>query len=231
MRRLGLILLALSAVLPTACGGDESARTPAPGTPENPLQALPNPTPTRVPPTSEAAIKTGAGSKTIESEASRMKAIATAQKRVQVRNERARAKRIEARVERSGGQAAAGSRKQKTLAPSASRPCSLVSKAQARAIIKTAILEPLEAPQGPTCIYQTKSGKPYVTLTVEKTSYARLQGQIRKRRSIAVADRKGMCGTFGRPMLYLPLGSGRVLSVAAPCALATKFAARAISHL
>jgi hypothetical protein len=229
MPRFGLITLVLSAVLLTACGGGgDSAQTPAPGTPENPLQALPNPSPTRVPPTSEAAIeRRGSSDTTGESGAD---AMIRAQKRVQAHNERARARNATPSG-RSSGRAAARARKQKAQEPSASRPCSLVSKTQARAIIGAAVLEPLEAPQGPTCIYQTKSGKPYVTLTVEKTSYSRLHEQTTRRRSIAVAHLRGVCGTFGRPMLYVPLSNGRVLSVAGPCELATRFAAQAIPHL
>lgn len=231
MRRRGLALLALSAVLLTACGGDEAAKTPAPGTPENPLQALPNPVPTRVPPTNEAPTEQGATSKTGGAEQSRSTAIIKAQKRVQVQNTRARAKRGAEKARQPGGRAATGSHKQRALSPSAARPCSLVSKTHAQTIIGSAIIEPLEAPQGPTCIYQTKSGKPYITLAVEKTSYARLRDQISKRRKIAVADHRGVCGTFGRPVLYMPLGNGRVLSVTGPCDLATRFAARAIAHL
>jgi len=232
MRRRGLILLALAGVLLTACGGEDAAQKPAPGTPQNPLQALPNPTGTRVPPTSEVAIEKDRASTTGQAAESRSEAVVREQKRVQERNERARAKRRVAKAGRSSaGRTVAAMRGQKSPGPSASRPCSLVSKTQARAIIGAAILEPVEAPQGPTCIYQTKSGRPYITLAIERTSYARLQDQISKRRNIAVADRRGVCGTLGRPVLYVPFGSRRVLSVAGPCALATRFAARAIAHL
>jgi hypothetical protein len=229
MRRLCLIALALSIVLLTACGGDQSAQN-APGSPENPLQGLPNPAPTRVPPTSEAAIRRGAKVVAIPS-AQSPPSIIREQKRVQARNERAREKRAAKGGRSSGHAATAGSRRQVAPAPSARRPCSLVTRTQARAIIGAAILEPLEAPQGPTCIYQTPTGKPYITLTVQRASYARLQEQVRRRHSIAVADRRGVCGSYGRPMLYVPVGGGRVLSVAAPCAIASRFAARAIPHL
>ncbi|MEA2273032.1 MAG: hypothetical protein QOI98_1740, partial [Solirubrobacteraceae bacterium] len=47
----------------------------------------------------------------------------------------------------------------------------------------------------------------------------------------AVANRHGVCGTFGRSMLYLPLGGGRVLSIAGPCDMASRFAAEAMPHL
>jgi hypothetical protein len=66
---------------------------------------------------------------------------------------------------------------------------------------------------------------------VQAASYARLQQQVRQRRSVAVANRRGVCGTFGRSMLYLPLGGGRVLSIAGPCDMASRFAAEAMPHL
>jgi hypothetical protein len=226
MRLLCLISLVLSVVLLTACGGDQPA--PA-GSPENPLQALPNPAPTRVPPTSESAIKPAKSSGRASSVSPA--SIAREQKRVQARNTRLRRQRA-AKTHRSGGQAAfAGPRKLKAQAPGAARPCSLVTKTQARAIIGTPIVEPLQAPQGPTCIYQAKTGKPYITLSVQAASYAGLQQQVRQRRSVAVANRHGVCGTFGRSMLYLPLGGGRVLSIAGPCDMASRFAAEAMPHL
>jgi hypothetical protein len=227
MRHVCLISLVLSVVLLAACGGDEPA---SPGSAENPLPALPNPSPTRVPPTSEAAIKRGASKASERASSSNATSIVREQKRVQARNTRLREQR--AAKDRSGGHAAtAGPRKQKAQAPSADQPCSLVSKTQARAIIGAAILEPLQAPQGPTCIYQTKTGKPYITLAVQAASYTRLQRQVRRRHSVAVANRHGICGSFGRSMLYLPIGGGRVLSIAGPCGIASRFAAQALPHL
>jgi hypothetical protein len=226
MRHLCLISLVLSVVVLAACGGDQ----PAPGSSDNPLQALPNPSPTRVPPTSEAAIKRGTSKPAERASAPSATSIARQMKRVQARNTRAREQRA-TKARRSGGHAAAGPHKQKAQAPSAQQPCSLVTKAQARAIIGSAMLEPLEAPQGPTCIYQTKSGKPYITLAVQAASYTRLQRQVRRRHSVAVANRHGICGSFGRSMLYLPIGGGRVLSIAGPCGIASRFAAQALPHL
>jgi hypothetical protein len=228
MRHLCLISLVLSVALLAACGGDEPA---PPGSAENPLQALPNPSPTRVPPTSEAAIKRGTSKAAERASAPNAASIVRAQKRVQAQNTRAREQHA-TKASRSGIHAAtAGPRKQKAQAPSAEQPCSLVTKTQARAIIGTPIVEPLEAPQGPTCIYQTKTGKPYIALSVQAASYARLQQQVRQRRSVAVANRRGVCGTFGRSMLYLPIGGGRVLSIAGPCDMASRFAAEAMPHL
>lgn len=227
MRRLSLILMTLSVALLTACGGDDSAQKPPPGSPENPLQALPNPAPTRVPPTSEAAIKPDSS----ERASARAPTVVEQQQRVQRRNERTARTRA-AKGGRAVGTVTGGNtRKQKAQAPSAARPCSLVSKMQARAIIGVAILEPRHAPQGPTCIYESRAGKTFITLTVQTTSFARLEQQVRQRRKIAVAERRGVCGRFGRPMLYLPLNRGRVLTVAGPCDVATRFAAEAVPKL
>jgi hypothetical protein len=224
MRRSSLVLLTASAVLLAACGGDSNTQKATPGTPENPLRALPNPSPTRVPPTDETG--RAAKSKSSSKAEAKPKSVVAAQQATQVRNEAARAKRAKAK-----NAARVASRKQKGSAPSAKRPCSLVTKAQAQSIIGVPILEPLEAPQGPTCIYQSKTRKQYVTLTVQNTDFAHLKAQVRKRREVAVSTRTAVCGTYGRPMLYLPLNGGRVLSVAGRCGIASRFAATAVPHL
>ncbi|MEY2516198.1 MAG: hypothetical protein QOJ89_3556, partial [bacterium] len=117
------------------------------------------------------------------------------------------------------------------LAPRAARPCSLVTKSQARAILGTEIVEPLQAPQGPTCIYRSRSGRQFVTLAVQTVSFGRLAAQLRRARSVRVAGSTGSCGTYGRPVLYVPLARGRVLSVTASCDVATRFAAKAVPRL
>jgi hypothetical protein len=233
MRRLTIILLTLSAVSLAACGGDSGSQKAAPGTPENPLQALPNPAPTRVPPTDETggASKSKAARKT--DAAASQKSIVAAQKRTQARNERARAARAKAQAAKAaaGEPTGRGPRRQLAAAPSATRPCSLVTKAQARKIVGVPIVEPLEAPQGPTCIYRSKAGKQLVTLTVQTTDFARLKSQVRKLHAVSVADHSAVCGSYGRPMLYLPLAGGRVLSITGACEIASRFAAKAVPHL
>jgi predicted small lipoprotein YifL len=110
-------------------------------------------------------------------------------------------------------------------------PCNLVTKSQARAILGTAVADPLEAPQGPTCIYRTQNGKSFITMAMQDARFSQLKAQIRGRHAISVASRTGYCGKLGQPMLYLPVTSGRVLSVAAPCGVARRFAATALSRL
>jgi hypothetical protein len=111
-------------------------------------------------------------------------------------------------------------------------PCNLVSKAQARAIVGRAIADVTEAPQGPTCIYRSKAaGAGFVTLAVQNQSFTALKRQLRRREAVGVAGRTAYCGTAGQPMLYMSVSDGRVLSVAAPCAVAKRFATTALARL
>ena len=54
-------------------------------------------------------------------------------------------------------------------------PCTLVSQAQAQAIIGKPIGTPQEAPLGPTCIYRPVGAKSFITMTVESTNFAALR--------------------------------------------------------
>jgi hypothetical protein len=109
-------------------------------------------------------------------------------------------------------------------------PCGLVSEAEARAILGP-VEEPLEAPQGPTCIYRSRDGSSFVTLALQNADMSALKRQLRSRQAVDVAARTAYCGNHGQPTLYLPLGGGRVLSVAGQCEDARRFAARALAQL
>jgi hypothetical protein len=226
VRSLRIIVLPLvAACLLAACGGDDNAKGP-PGSESNPLAAVPNPSATRTPPVDhppgEAGAKSASGARRGASPAS---SSSTRTQHGSVATKKA------ATGETGAATHPTTARRQKALPASASRPCSLVTKTQAKAIVGAPILEPLEAPQGPTCIFQTKAGKPYVTLAVQTLDFAKLRRQIRNAHAVTVADRTAYCGTYGKPMLYLPLAGGRVLSIAAPCSMATRFAAKAAPHL
>jgi Protein of unknown function (DUF3558) len=110
-------------------------------------------------------------------------------------------------------------------------PCDLVTQAQARAILGAAIEQPLEAAQGPTCIYRSRDGKSFVTVAVQDADFGRIKRRIRGREAIEVASETAYCGNYGQPMLYLPLRGGRVLSVAGQCDTAKRFAAKALAEL
>lgn len=187
---LTVVLVALAGA-PVGCGGGETASTPAPGTPGNPLVAEP----------SEPVAADGRSNE--------------------------------------AGAAAAGQQPgyqelvdtQSSSPRSSFTPCNLVSAGQAREILGAALDPPLEAPQGPTCIYRSRDGKHFVTLAVQSLDYAAIRRDMRNGRQVAVADRSGYCGVHGQPVLYVPISGGRVLSVAGPCALAREFATTAVERL
>jgi hypothetical protein len=224
MRLLRIIAVPLvAACLLAACGGgDDNAKGP-PGSESNPLAAVPNPSATRTPPVDHPAGEAG-GKATSKSGAQHVASPASSSS-TKTQHGSAAPKKA------AGGGETGTARKQKALPASASRPCSLVSKTQARAIVGAPIREPLQAPQGPTCIFQTKAGKPYVTVAVQTLNFAKLRKQIRHAHTVSVASRTAYCGTYGKPMLYLPLAGGRVLSIAGPCGMAARFAAKAAPHL
>jgi Protein of unknown function (DUF3558) len=110
-------------------------------------------------------------------------------------------------------------------------PCNLVTAAQARAIVGAPMAEPVEAAQGPTCIYRTRDGRSFVTVAVQGIDFRRLASRLHGRRRTAVAGRTAYCGTYGQPMLYVALARGRVLTIGAQCAVARRFARRAVRQL
>ena len=110
-------------------------------------------------------------------------------------------------------------------------PCNLVTENEAQSILGVPVRAPLEAPQGPTCLYRTRTGNGQIALAVQTADFGAIKRKLRSLRRVAVGDREAYCGTYGQPMLYLPLSSGRVLSVAAQCDVATSFATKALSHL
>lgn len=110
-------------------------------------------------------------------------------------------------------------------------PCNLVTPAQARSILGAPVKEPVEAPQGPTCIYQTERGESFVTLAVQSGRLNGLKKEMRSPRPVDIASRPAYCGMHGQPTLYVSLGGGSVLNVAAPCSIARRFAAQAVASL
>jgi hypothetical protein len=110
-------------------------------------------------------------------------------------------------------------------------PCNLVTKAEAKAILRTAVEEPVEAPLGPTCIYRAKHGKASVTLAVTAQSFAHATGQVEQPAALHVAGRRAVCGRLGQSTLFVSVGRGQTLSVAAPCVTALRFATTAVRHL
>jgi hypothetical protein len=206
VRLLCLIALVLVAALLSACGG-QSKPSP-PGSPDNPLVARTTAsdatTSGRVNEAASAGKKSGRSGAASEGATPKASEQPGYQKLVERQSSKPRSRFT---------------------------PCNLVTKAQAGAIVGTPLQDPLEAPQGPTCIYRSQDGKSFVTLAVQSLPFSTLKRQMRKRQRVDVSNRTAFCGMLGQPMLYVSLSHGRVLSVAAPCKVARRFAATAVGRL
>jgi hypothetical protein len=110
-------------------------------------------------------------------------------------------------------------------------PCTLVTVAEARAILRAPMLAPVEAPQGPTCIYRTRTSGRFITVAVQKSDFKRIQSRLKRPKRFEVSSRVAYCGDYGQPVLYVRLGERRVLSISGPCTLARQFAVRAVRQL
>lgn len=207
MRSLCLIAFVLMAATLSACGGD-SKSTPPPGSPDRPLVGKATPDANvagrfnEADPASKSAKQSGAAASKATSPAD---------------------------SEQPGYQKLVERQTHKPT--NRFTPCNLVTKAQANAIVGSPLQDPLEAPQGPTCIYRTQDGKSLITVAVQSLKISKLKRQIRNPHAVDVSNRTSYCGTYGQPMLYVPISSGRVLSIAAPCAVAQKFAVTAVRRL
>lgn len=111
-------------------------------------------------------------------------------------------------------------------------PCNLVTAREAAQIIGHPVQQPVEAPQGPTCVYRPRSGKAsLVAVAVQSTRFAAIKAHLEAMRTAEVGGRTAYCGRYGQPMLYVPLSGGRLLSVTGTCSTAKSFAAKALKHL
>ena len=110
-------------------------------------------------------------------------------------------------------------------------PCTLVTKDEAQAIFGKAIVDPIEAPQGPTCIYKTPDSSTFLTLGTETASFDQLKAQITAINAVTSLGRPAYCGSYGSAMLFVPLSATSLFVVSAPCSIATAFAAKALPRL
>lgn len=112
-----------------------------------------------------------------------------------------------------------------------SDPCTLVSRAQAQAIVGKPIGAPVDAPLGPTCIYQPAGAKSFITVAVESIDFSTIKPLIHNRTQSTIDGRAAYCGTYGQPTTFVPLSNGRTLDIAAPCSVGVRFAAEALPRL
>jgi hypothetical protein len=110
-------------------------------------------------------------------------------------------------------------------------PCTLVSVAEAETITHGQIKRRIEAPLGPTCIYEPARSHAQITLAIESMSFARVARQLARREHLSVAGRQAYCGHFGMQMLVVDLPQGQLLNVTGSCEVARQFAAAALHRL
>ncbi len=112
-------------------------------------------------------------------------------------------------------------------------PCTLVTREEAQAIVGKPVGQPVDAPQGPTCIYGVQGAKAPVTLAIQSLHFSTVkpQSQLRDRITLSIAGHSAYCGVAGTPTLIVPLSAGRFLSVVAPCPIAASFATTALGRI
>jgi hypothetical protein len=112
-------------------------------------------------------------------------------------------------------------------------PCTLLSQTEVQTALHQQVGKPVEAPQGPTCIYAPQNTGRQITVAVESLPFSKIkpQAQLQDRISLTVAGHSAYCGTSGGQRLIIPLGENRYLTVAAPCPIAASLAAKAIGRI
>ncbi|HWI71937.1 MAG TPA: hypothetical protein VNT55_08285 [Baekduia sp.] len=224
MRPLSTFALLLTVALAAGCGGGDKGASPdaAPGTPKNPLVAT---IPSEKTADDQAAAE----------EAGLAPKAKSGAKQTAARTSHPAADKNFSEADSAGTSTDPSYQKlleQQTRKP-ASRftPCNLVRRSEAAAILGVAVRPLVEAPQGPTCIYRAAKGTGFITISVQKAALSKLRKQMRHVKPVAVAQRDSLCGTVGRPALYVPVSSARVLVVTAPCGVAKQFASAAVPRI
>jgi hypothetical protein len=110
-------------------------------------------------------------------------------------------------------------------------PCKLVSLSEAQAISAGAISKMVEAPLGPTCVYSASGRAAAVTIAVQSESFSQVTRPMTARKRVVISGHRSLCGRLGTQMLLVPLGRYQLLNVTAPCGIAQRFAALAVSRL
>jgi len=113
----------------------------------------------------------------------------------------------------------------------AAHPCRLVTQAQAASALHVALQAPREAPLGPTCVLQAKSGPVVGTLAVQRGDLSQVSARAVGLMMATEAGRATYCGTLGQPTLWAPLDSGSMLVISAPCNDARALAAIALRRI
>jgi hypothetical protein len=110
-------------------------------------------------------------------------------------------------------------------------PCSLVTRAEAGAILGRPIVGLHQAPQGPTCIYEPRRAKGLVTMAIELTPFDPKKQPAGNVTRVMLRGHNAYCVKDHGLAVLVPLAAGHVLRVAAPCPIASGFASKALARL
>jgi hypothetical protein len=110
-------------------------------------------------------------------------------------------------------------------------PCSLVTRAEAGAILGRPIVGLHQAPQGPTCIYEPRKAKGLVTMAIQLTPFDPKKQPAKNVTRVTLRGHKAYCVKDHGLAMLVPLAAGHVLRVAAPCPIASGFASKALARL
>jgi hypothetical protein len=110
-------------------------------------------------------------------------------------------------------------------------PCSLVTRAEAGAILGRPIVGLHQAPQGPTCIYQPRRAKGLITMAIQLTPFDPKKQPAKNVTRVTLRGHNAYCVKDHGLAMLVPLAAGHPLRVAAPCPIASGFASKALARL
>jgi hypothetical protein len=110
-------------------------------------------------------------------------------------------------------------------------PCTLVTRAEAGKIVGQPIVGLHQAPQGPTCVYRARKTKSLITMAIQLMPFDPKKQRASDVTRVTLRGHKAYCVKRGSLAMLVPLASGHVLQVTAPCPIAAGFASKALARL
>jgi hypothetical protein len=110
-------------------------------------------------------------------------------------------------------------------------PCTLVTRAEAGKIVGQPIVGLHQASQGPTCVYRARKTKSLITMAIQLVLFDPRKQRASDVTRVTLRGHKAYCVKRGSLAMLVPLASGHVLHVTAPCPIAAGFASKALARL
>ncbi len=137
-----------------------------------------------------------------------------------------------AKSKQSGAKAAPQTKVSNRSSTAPQNPCTLVTRSEVEAVLHVRVSREIEAPLGPTCVFQVKGDKQSITIAVEVVDVSRELAQMKsKPTELNIQRHAAYCGVLGNSVLLVELRGGRALEVSAPCAVAEALAAKALPRV